>query len=114
MLSGFGDAPGQAPRNGFLRNITKDELNKMKAELKKSGKEFDKVLKEMGLTEGELRGHLMGPHPGFVARRAEALHPDIDQPAKLPGQVFDMDAGAPVDLRRVFPGQQVDTHEEGD
>ena len=46
--------------------------------------------------------------PGSVARRAEAVHPHVGEPAQVPGQVLDVHAGAAVHLRRVLPGEQVD------
>ena len=48
--------------------------------------------------------------PGSSARRAEAVHPDVGQPAQLAGEVLDVHPRAAVDLGRVLPGEQVDAH----
>src|SRR6202011_44833 len=36
----------------------------------------------------------------------EAIDADVDQPGQLPAQVFDVNAGAAVDVRRVLAGEQ--------
>ena len=46
--------------------------------------------------------------PGSSRVRAEAVHPDVGQPAQIPGQILDVHAGAAVHLRRVLAGEQVD------
>ena len=48
---------------------------------------------------------------GLVARVAEAVHIDVDQPAKFAGQVLDVNAGAAVHVRRVLAGEEGDTHD---
>ncbi|GAA4809023.1 hypothetical protein GCM10023220_44540 [Streptomyces ziwulingensis] len=40
------------------------------------------------------------------------MHVQVDQGGEFPGQELHMDAGAPVDVRRVLPGQQSHTHPE--
>ena len=41
---------------------------------------------------------------------AEAVHVDLDEPGKLSRQVFDVDAGTAVDVRRIFASKQRDAH----
>ena len=47
---------------------------------------------------------------GLVARRTEAVHVDVDEPAQFSDEELDVDAGAPVHLGRIFAGQDGDTH----
>ena len=47
-------------------------------------------------------------HPGVRARLAEAVHPHVGQRAQVPGEVLHVDAGAAVDVRGVFAGEEVD------
>ncbi len=47
----------------------------------------------------------------FIAGVAEAVHLDVEEPAQLAGEVLDVHAGAPVDLRGVFAGEQRDSHD---
>ena len=47
---------------------------------------------------------------GVLARRAEAVHVDVDQPAQLPDQELDVDAGTAVDVGRKLPGQHSHSH----
>ncbi len=48
----------------------------------------------------------------LVARRAEAVHLDVDQPAQLARQILDVHARAAVDLGRVFTGEEGDSHDQ--
>jgi hypothetical protein len=47
---------------------------------------------------------------GLVARRAEAVHLDVDDLPQRRHQVADVHAGAPVDVRGVLAGEQTDAH----
>ncbi len=47
---------------------------------------------------------------GAVARRAEAVHLDVDETAQLTGQEVDVHAGPAVHVRRILPGQHSDAH----
>ena len=63
-----------------------------------------------GVRAGQSAGDRVGPHAGLLPRGAEAADPHVGQPAKLPGEVLDMDSGAAVHLGRVLAAQQIDTH----
>ncbi len=50
-----------------------------------------------------------GVGDGVLARRAEAVHVDVDQPAQLADEELDVHAGAAVDLRRILPRRALPT-----
>ena len=49
-------------------------------------------------------------HPGRRTRLAEAANLEVDPLRELPGQVFDVDAGAAVDLGRELAGEEQGLH----
>lgn len=47
---------------------------------------------------------------GFFTRLSHALHIDVDEGAKLGDELRDVDAGAAIDGRRIFAGQDGHVH----
>ena len=49
--------------------------------------------------------------PSSGAGVAEAMHLDVDQPAKFAGEVLDVHAGSAIDLGRVLAREEGNSHD---
>ena len=65
---------------------------------------------QRGVAPDELGRDVVAAHPGLVARALEAVHPDVDAAAQHGRKLGHVHPRAPVDVRRVLPGEHVDTH----
>src|SRR6478752_686317 len=64
-----------------------------------------------GVRLGQFGRRPVGVHAWFGARRAERVHVHLDDAAQLTDEELDVDPGAPVNLRRILPGQHRNAHE---